>query len=284
MSERSERVVDRATRRRRSVWRPAWPRSEPQRTPPPPRTRRLRRPPSGDSPGTKRSGWGRRELRGGIRGRIGRRADRPWARNVVRRPRRCRPGRCRIGRRRIGRPGTRSGRIHPDPRQNSPRLARGSVARRIHPDLQILSAPLPADVGGESSGGVPVGRSRQRPPRGPRQRRELLAAMALLLRRSLKGHTPPPAEEPPPRHGLLCRSGSRSPPSSRFAPSTSPYAPSSLRGRARSRFPITGADVGDHRRPRESAMPPVLKDRRQRRSTCRKSSRTERRRFRDDRR
>ena len=57
MSERSERVGRPSDAPPTPVWRPAWPRSEPQ--PPLRRTRRLRRSSSGDSRCTKRSGSGR---------------------------------------------------------------------------------------------------------------------------------------------------------------------------------------------------------------------------------
>ena len=129
----------------------------------------------------------------------------------------------------------------------------------------------PTDVGGGSSGGVPVGRSRQRLPRGPRQRRELLAAMALRsFVAALKGHTPPPDEAPPPRHGTAVLLRLSLAGSSRFAPLRTSTSLRSARG-SLTLF-ITGADVGHHRRRSRRA---VLDDRRRRDSAIRQSSSTD---------
>ena len=105
------------------------------------------------------------------------------------------------------------------------------------------------DVGGESSGGVPVGRSRRRLPRGPRQRRELLAAMALRsFVAALNCHTPPPSKAPPPTARYCCAA----PALARRQQSlrSDRQAPTLLRrcGAGLAHTFITGADVGDHRR------------------------------------
>ena len=239
MSERSERVVDRATRHRRPLWRPASARSEPQ--PPLRRTRRPRRSSSGDSRGTKRSGWSRRAQGG---------SPAVWS-----------------GRRRTQRRGFRR------------RVLVGDVTdRRIGRGRVRLGADRPYSAAGPSWAagprGVPVGRSRRRCRKGRVSGASSGGQGAPLLRRCAQLR---------PLSGRGTASAARyccaAPALARRQQSLrSWWTSTSLRSaRGSLTFFITGADVGDHRRrsgasssttvdsvnrpsrrPRESAIPPVL--------------------------